>query len=156
VPTGSTAPPESPAPADAPPSGNFWERMPSSIGLVRWAAVLGMADPDSSSYTRPEIDQMRMLSSWNFGNAAVTDETNRIGENARKLQGLSYPSQLPVLMLLAHETLDHRPEWVDLHERQLANVTRHELVVLDGAHYLHWTQSKEMAKRIDEFLGRTP
>lgn len=156
VPTGTTAPPESTTPADAPPSGNFWERIPSTIGLVRWAAALGMTDPDSSSYTRAEIDQMRMLSSWNFGNAAVTDETNRIGENARKLQGLSYPSQLPVLMLLAQETLDHRPEWVDLHERQLANVTRHELVVLGGPHYLHWTQSKEMAKRIDEFLGRTP
>jgi pimeloyl-ACP methyl ester carboxylesterase len=153
VPTATTAPPGSPAPADAPPSGNFWERMPSTIGLVRWAAALGLADPDSGSYSRAEIDQMRMLSSWNFGNAAVTDETNRIGENATKLQGLSYPSQIPVLMLLAQDTLDHRGEWVDLHERQLANVTRHELVMLDGPHYLHWTQAKRMAEEINGFLA---
>jgi pimeloyl-ACP methyl ester carboxylesterase len=156
VPTVTTAPPGSPAPPDAPPSGNFWERLPSTIGLVRWAAALGLADPDSSSYTRAEIDQMRMLSSWNFGNAAVTDETNRIGENATKLQGLSYPTQLPVLMLLAQDSQDQRAEWVDLHERQLANVTRHELVMLDGPHYLHWTKAKEMAEAIDGFLGSAP
>jgi pimeloyl-ACP methyl ester carboxylesterase len=153
VPTAPAPPPGSPAPADAPPSGNFWERLPATLGLVRWAAALGLTDPDSSSYTQAEIDQMRMLTNWNFGNAAVTDETGRVGENAVKLQGLSYPSHIPVLMFLAKESLDSRAEWVDLHERQLSNVTRHELVVLDGPHYLHWTQAKTMAAKIGEFLG---
>ncbi|MDR6414917.1 alpha/beta hydrolase [Pseudarthrobacter sulfonivorans] len=158
-PSVSTAPAPQPgatAPAEAPPSGNFWERMPSTTGLVRWAAALGMTDPDSRSYTPAEIDHMRMLTSWNFGNAAVADETNRVGENAAKLHGLSYPSRLPVLMLLSKQTMDHRPEWFGLHERQLLNVTRHELVVLDGHHYLHWTKAKEMAKEINEFLEPAP
>jgi pimeloyl-ACP methyl ester carboxylesterase len=153
VPTAPAPPPGSAAPAEAPPSGNFWERLPSILGLVRWAAELGLTDPDSSGYTPSEVDQMRMLTSWNFGNAAVTDETNRVGENAAKLQGLSYPSHIPVLMLLAKESLDSRAEWVDLHERQLSKVTRHEIVVLDGPHYLHWTQAKAMAEKIGEFLG---
>jgi pimeloyl-ACP methyl ester carboxylesterase len=153
VPTATTAQPGAPAPADAPPSGNFWERLPSTLGLVRWAAALELTDPDGSGYTASEIDQIRMLTSWNFGNAAVTDETNRVGENAAKLQGLSYPAGLPVLMFLAKESQDSRPEWVDLHERQLSHVTRHELVVLDGPHYLHWTQAKAMAEKIGEFLG---
>lgn len=153
VPTVTTASPGGPAPADAPPSGNFWARLPSTLGLVRWAAALGLTDPESSGYRPSEIDQMRMLTSWNFGNAAVTDETERVGENAAKLQGLSYPAGMPVLMLLSKESLDSRPEWVDLHERQLSNVTRHEIVVLDGPHYLHWTQAKAMAEKIGEFLG---
>jgi pimeloyl-ACP methyl ester carboxylesterase len=153
VPTATTAQPGAPAPADAPPSGNFWERLPSTLGLVRWAAALGLTDPDGSGYTPSEIDQMRMLTSWNFGNAAVTDETARVGENAVKLQGLSYPAGMPVLMLLSRDTLNRRPEWVDLHERQLSHVTRHELVVLDGPHYLHWTQAKAMADKIGEFLA---
>jgi pimeloyl-ACP methyl ester carboxylesterase len=156
VPTATTAPSDTPAPAELPPSGNFWERMPSTIGLVRWAAALGLTDPDSDGYTRTEIDQMRMLQSWNFGNQALTDETNRIGENSLKIQALRYPGQLPVLQFLARETIQRRPEWQDLHEHQLHNVTRHELVVLEGPHYLHWTQSKEMAEKIDAFLGRTP
>jgi hypothetical protein len=114
---------------------------------------VGLADPDSSSYTPAEIEQMRMLASWNFGNAAVTDETNRIGENAAKLHGLSYPRELPVLQFLAQDGIDQRPEWLSLHERQLQDVARHELVVLDGPHYLHWTKAKELADGIDKFLG---
>lgn len=153
VPTAPAPPPGSAAPADAPPSGNFLERMASTTGLVRWAAAVGLADPDSSSYTPAEIEQIRMLASWNFGNAAVTDETNRIGENAAKLHGLSYPSELPVLHFLAQDTMDQRADWLSLHERQLENVTRHELVVLDGPHYLHWTKAKELADGIDKFLG---
>lgn len=150
----AAAPPAGPAaPADAPASGNFWERLPSTIGLVRWAAALGLADPDSSSYTPSEIAQTRMLTSWNFGNAAVTDETNRVGENAAKLHGLKYPSELPVLQFLAQDTMDSRPDWLSLHERQLDNVARHKLVILDGPHYLHWTKAPEMAKEIDAFLG---
>ncbi|WP_104063748.1 alpha/beta fold hydrolase [Arthrobacter sp. 4R501] len=156
VPTGTTAPTERPAPAELPPSGNFWERIPSTIGLVRWAAALGLTDPAGDGYIAAERDQMRMLQSWNFGNQALTDETNRIGENALKLQALRYPDQLPVLEFLARETIQQQPEWQAVHERQLLNVTRRELVILDGPHYLHWTHSKEMAKRIDEFLGRTP
>ncbi|QHK20193.1 alpha/beta fold hydrolase [Pseudarthrobacter psychrotolerans] len=156
VPTATTAPAEGPAPAEMPPSGNFWERMPSTIGLVRWAAALGLTDPDGDADTTAEIDQMRMLQSWNFGNQALTDETNRVGENSLKIQALRYPDQLPVLQFLARETIQRRPEWQGIHERQLLNVTRHELVVLDGQHYLHWSQSKEMAEKIDAFLGGTP
>lgn len=153
VSTATTPPPGSPAPADAPPSAISLERLASSTGLVRWAAALGLADPASSSYTAAEIDQMRMLASWNFGNAAVADETNRIGENAAKLQGLSYPSGLPVLQFLAQDTIDQRADWLGLHARQLQNVTRHELVVMDGPHYLHWTKAREMADGMNRFLG---
>ena len=39
------------------------------------------------------------------------------------------------------------------HGRQLANVKRHELVVLGGARYLHWTQSNAKAQKIGEFLS---
>ena len=44
------------------------------------------------------------------------------------------------------------PNWVRLHEDQLRNVQHHEVVVLDGGHYLHWTQSKAMADKITAFL----
>ena len=152
VPAARTSTAEAPAPADMPVSGNFWERIPSTTGLVRWAGALGLADPASDSYTTAERDEMRKLLSWNFGNAALTDETNRIGENARKLQDLSYPDSLPVLEFLSQETMNQQPEWLPAHERQLLNVKRHELVILNGPHYLHWTQSKAMAEKINDFL----
>jgi hypothetical protein len=98
---------------------------------------------------------MRQMTSWNFGNQAVTDETLRVGENATKLQDVRYPDNLPVLDFLSRDTMQEQPDWYAAHERQLANVTHHELVVLEGDHYLHWTQSKAMAKTITEFLGRS-
>ena len=58
-----------------------------------------------------------------------------------------------MLEFLSQETMNQQPEWLPAHERQLLNVKRHELVILDGPHYLHWAQSKAMAEKINEFLN---
>ncbi len=71
----------------------------------------------------------------------------------RALRGITYPDSLPVLDFLTTESVDTIPGWVQQHEDQLRNVRRHEIVVLEGPHYLHWTQSKAMARKITEFLG---
>jgi hypothetical protein len=44
------------------------------------------------------------------------------------------------------------PNWLASHQDQLSNVRHHEVVVLNGGHYLHWTQSKAMADKIITFL----
>ena len=96
---------------------------------------------------------MRMLASWNFGNAAVTDETNRIGENAAKLHGLSYPDQRSG----AEVPVPRKPwtsgpnGWASMN----ANCSMSRAMSWwssTGPHYLHWTQAKEMATKIAEFL----
>lgn len=98
---------------------------------------------------------MRQIASWNYGNQAVTDETHRLAENAAKLRDIRYPDSLPVLNFLSQDTMNQQPGWYEAHERQLSNVSRHELVVLTGGHYLQATHSKAMAAKIREFLGRT-
>lgn len=141
-------------PSDAsemPRADNFWVKLAVNTGLVRWLGLGG--EPGGNDYTQSERQQIRAMGNWNYGNQAVTDETLRIGENARKLQGMSYPDALPVLDFLAQETMDQRADWIDVHDR-LANAEHHEVVVLDGQHYLHWTQSKAMADKIKEFLGK--
>ena len=55
-------------------------------------------------------------------------------------------------MLLAQDTVDESPDWLASHEEQLQGVDDHELEVLDGPHYLHWTRSPEIATRITAFL----
>ena len=140
---------------EMPAADNFWERIPSTTGMVRWATALGYGEPGGDAFTTSEREQMRQMASWNYGNQAVTDETLRMGENAGKLQNLHYPSNLPVLEFLSKETMDQQADWLGAHERQLANVKRNELVVLEGGHYLHWTQSKAIAQKITEFLGHS-
>ncbi len=124
-------------------------------GLVRAAFTLspGLAEPKGSAYTADERARIRAMSIWNFGNAAVSDETNRMGSNAAALRGVTYPDRLPVLDFLASESVATDPNWAQQHEDQLRNVQHHEIVVLDGGHYLHWTQSKAMAEKITAFLG---
>jgi len=125
-----------------------------AAGVVRAAATLvpGLAEPVGSAYTADERAQIRAMTIWNFGNAAVADETSRTGSNAEALQGVTYPDDLPVLDILSTESVATLPRWVQSHEDQLRNVRRHEVVVLDGGHYLHWTQSEAMADKITAFL----
>jgi pimeloyl-ACP methyl ester carboxylesterase len=123
-------------------------------GLVRAAITLspGLAEPVGDAYTPDERAHIRAMSIWNFGNAAVSDEINRTGSNASALHGVRYPDGLPVLDFLSRDSVATDPNWVRLHEDQLGNVRHHEIVVLDGDHYLHWTQSKAMADKITAFL----
>ena len=124
-------------------------------GLVRAAFTLSpsLAEPKGDAYTPGERAHIRAMSIWNFGNAAVSDETNRMGSNAGALHGVRYPEGLPILDFLATASVATIPDWVRMHEEQLSNVRHHEIVVLDGDHYLHWTQSEAMADKISAFLG---
>jgi pimeloyl-ACP methyl ester carboxylesterase len=125
-----------------------------TIGVVRAAITLapGLAEPNGSAYTADQRARIRAMTIWNFGNAAVADETDRMGSNAEALQGVTYPDRLPVLALLSTDSVAMTPDWLATHEDQLSNVRHHEVVVLNGGHYLHWTQSKAMADKITTFL----
>ena len=144
-------------PAAAKPVGGTmnWVRLLATTGLVRAgiAIVPSLAEPTSDAYTADELARIRRMTSWNFFNPALVDETTRIGSNAAALRGVTYPDALPVLEFLSTESVNTIPGWVKTHEDQLGNVRRHEIVVLDGPHYLHWSQSKAMARKITDFLG---
>jgi hypothetical protein len=79
------------------------------------------------------------MTSWNYENQAVFDETNRMAEKAGKVQGLTYPDDLPVLTVLAGDKAT--PPDRGLHASRLRNVRHHEIVVLGGGHHLHWTHA---------------
>jgi pimeloyl-ACP methyl ester carboxylesterase len=135
-----------------------WERLPASTGLLRWLQALapdlvpGLALPEHTAHTDQEREQIHRMTIWNFGNQAVTDEWRRVGNNARRLEDVGFPEELPVLAFVAQETIEHNPRWLPLHEEQLHPVRDHQIVVLEGPHYLHWTRSPEMASAITAFL----
>ena len=135
-------------------AGPNWQRMLGVTGLVRVANTLlpALAEPAGDAFTPSEREDIRLMTSWNFGNDALANETALMGHNAQQLQGISYADDLPVLTFLASDSLASIPGWRESHETQLKNVTQHELVELEGGHYLHWTQSEVMAETITEFL----
>ncbi|GAA3406259.1 hypothetical protein GCM10018951_36390 [Pseudarthrobacter polychromogenes] len=109
-------------------------------------------DPTSSDFTTSELEHMRLMTIWNFGNAAVADESARVASNAAALHGLTYPENMPVLHFLASDSVATIPDWLESHKNQLTGVNRHEIVELQGLHNLQWTQSTAMAKKITQFL----
>jgi pimeloyl-ACP methyl ester carboxylesterase len=139
------------------PGIGVWERFLSATGWVRWMTALNPAITAPAApagvYSEHAIEQIRLMTIWNYANPAVIDENNRSAENFDAVAGLSYPAELPVLAFLSQQLIDANTQWRPAHEQQLESVDHSELVVFNGGHYLHWTHSKEMAESIEQFLG---
>ncbi|CAH0132605.1 Lipase 1 [Arthrobacter sp. Bi83] len=152
----ATIPKAESGPVELPLQDASWERIPSVTGLVRIVGSVapGLVNPDGDAYTADELERMRLMQSWNFGNQAVVDETARIGNNAAALRGVKYPDGLPVLAFISDEKTPETQTKQRAAEKLLNNVRGHEIVTLDGGHYLHWTQSKRMAELITTFLAK--
>jgi hypothetical protein len=55
--------------------------------------------------------------------------------------------------MLSSESVDGMPTWLPTHEAELEGVAAHQLEVLEGTHYLHWTQSPQMGRIIAAFVA---
>ena len=131
-----------------------WGKVLAITGLVRAVVAVapGVVEPDGHAYSGEELKRMRTLMVWNFGNSAVADESARIANNAAALRGVTYADDLPVLAFVADEKNDRTADKISAAQTLLENVKRHQVVALEGGHYLHWTQSKRMAEEIRSFL----
>ncbi|MEV7456199.1 alpha/beta fold hydrolase [Pseudarthrobacter oxydans] len=137
-----------------PEPGFSVERALAVTGIVRAVTFVapGLLDPDSDAYTEDELHRMRLMMSWNLGNPAVADETARIANNAAALRDVTYPDDLPVLAFIADESDDSTATKLSSAENLLDNVSRHQILVIRGSHYLHWTESKRISAEVREFL----
>jgi len=144
-------------PAPDPEPDLNWQKALAFTGIVRAvsAANPDFVDPASDAYTDDELQRMRLMTSWNYGSPAVADETARIANNAAALRGVTYPDHLPVLAFIADDGSGSAEAKTAATQDLLKNVTRHEIVTLEGHHYLHWTQSRRMAEGIRTFLTST-
>jgi pimeloyl-ACP methyl ester carboxylesterase len=132
--------------------GSPVNRLVSASGLLRVVSTVApsLIEPDGNAYTAKEREQMRLMTNWNWANAAVLDEANNGAKNFAAVRHMNYPPDLPVLSFIKKEGSQAR--WKELHQAQLDNRERGELIELDGGHYLHWTHSKALADHISEFL----
>lgn len=142
-------------PVELPLQGPDWLRALAVTGVARAVVAVapGFVEPDGNAFTADERERMRLMTSWNLGNQAVTDETARIGNNAAALRGVRYPDGLPVLVFVSGAGGPEEPAKVASLEELLKNVQRHRIVPLGGGHYLHWTHAKPMAEAIRDFLA---
>lgn len=130
-------------------------KLVSASGLLRVVSAIApyLVDPGGGDYTAQELQQMRLMTNWNWANPAVLDEAKHGAQNFAAVEDMSYPTDLPVLSFIKRE--GSQPRWKELHEAQMANRAHGEVIELDGGHYLHWTQSEALAEHIREFLTST-
>jgi len=127
----------------------------NTLGLLRVASTLDpdLIQPPGTAYTVDERHRIAAMTNWNYGNVSISDEWSQIGANSTKANLEPLPANLPVLEILSSDSVSTMPNWFPDHQAELAGVTTHRLEVLEGAHYLHWTQSPEMARIISEFIA---
>ena len=130
------------------------EGIQAGVGLFRWVTAISpdLVQPPGKAYTVDERRRTAAMTTWNYGNPSVSDEWSRIGANSTKANANPFAADLPVLEILSSESVKNMPDWLPNHEAELKGVITHQLEVLDGAHYLQWTQSPALARIITKFI----
>lgn len=122
-----------------------------TLGLLRVLSAIGEDTYAGLPYDEDTKEQMRFLTTKNSTAPTLLDEMDRTPENFASVSGQTFPSTLPVLLFVVQDDSDV-DGWLELHEDQAASVDHGEVVPLDGEHYLHHTQSPQIARDTDELL----
>ncbi|WAA66548.1 alpha/beta fold hydrolase [Microbacterium oxydans] len=123
----------------------------STLGLTRVLSGIAGDPYEGLPYDDETKEQMQVLSARNAAAPTLLDEMDNAPANFAAVSGLTFPADLPVLLFVADEDAEV-PGWLELHEVQAASVDRGEVVRIDGGHYLHHTQSPELAAQTRAFL----
>jgi len=131
------------------------EGLQAASGLFRIVTTIApdLIQPPGSAYTADERASIAAMTNWNYGNASISDEWSHIGANSTKAAAQPFASDLPVLEILSSESVEFTPSWLPAHQAELDGVATHQLEVLEGAHYLQWTQAPALAQLITDFVS---
>ena len=128
------------------------------LGIVRIALLL---NPDLAGRTSPtfsDIDNRKiiMMTNWNIDNYTIRNEFSLRSSNCKQLLNLTIPAEIPTSLILASSMIRDIPmyipgmDWEKAHSALIENNKNGNIVILEGDHYVHWTNSKEIASIIRE------
>ena len=131
------------------------EGVAGALGLYRVVTTIvpDLIQPPGTAYTAEERRRTAAMSNWTYGNPSVSDEWSQLQANSTKAAAQPFAADLPVLEMLSTESVDGMSTWLPNHEAELEGVATHQLEVLEGGHYLHWTQSPQMGRLITDFVS---
>ena len=120
-------------------------------GLLRLIMKVS-ADPYAGlAFDAQTVEQMKMISNKNMYNATTLNEMEHISSNFKGAQGLTFPNDLPLLLFVQANNADVEG-WIPLHEEQVKDSVHGKMISMEGSHYLHHTQFKEIAENFREFM----
>ncbi|WP_271714544.1 alpha/beta fold hydrolase [Anaeromicropila herbilytica] len=135
-------------------------------GLNRLSNISGMpllkVMKASGSYSNEDIKIVTALCNRKQVTRAFFNESKAMRKNFKSLYDMKYPADKPILFFLSNTSCKelkielnkrgHNATWEGLHEEVISNPDIQKIKYLDGAHYLHRTQSDKMADMTKEFL----
>jgi len=103
-------------------------------------------------YSKEDITTYADLWADGFSSENALNELKTFNINFKKLIGVKFPLNIPVLFILARHSMKQISNWYEWHEELLGN-NKGRIVVLEGRHYLHLMHPKETANEIELFLN---
>ncbi|MFT8322282.1 MAG: alpha/beta hydrolase [Bacillus sp. (in: firmicutes)] len=144
----------------------FNEPAPTLPEYMRYAAPIGISRlgsylipknilpiADKGTYSDENLKLTKIIAARNGYNKNMVEEVNEIKNNIKKTNGMSFPSNMPVMIFTTKEdkvTADGKSN-VTFYETQLRNDSS-KIISLEGHHYLHWTRYKEMSNYVNAFI----
>ncbi len=143
-----------------PDQGGAADNQGGTIKLLSQSGIYRLlADAESTFLNGPKLsnedaEQFKYISLKNIGNNATMNEGEEMQKNFDKVANIAYPAQLPVLYFLASESIEPDDKWVPLHEAMIKESQKSEIMILEGSHYLHHTQSEKIVQTMTHFLEK--
>lgn len=109
--------------------------------------------PDITGYTYSQSDQEEYYKAYaRSSNQTIQNEIQNMGQGLESIKGEKFPSELPVLTMVSSDNAAAMPAWKTAHQAQLDLETgNHELYVVDGSHYIWYTNLAGVVEHILEW-----
>lgn len=120
-------------------------------GLMRLMTKLGPDPYASLAFDDHTKEQMRLITNQNALSSTILNEMEHIASNFEGAEHLTFPTNLPVLLFVQADNPDFAT-WIPLHEGQVKDSDHGKVIPLEGEHYLHHTQFKEIAENFKGFM----
>lgn len=142
---------------------DFWCKVKSFFGVYRiidWLNPSYMEDMffkgiDKTIYNEDLLNLMHKDFVWNYNASTNVNEENMMYKNASELFDVKYPENLPVLSILCSKNTNNEDlNWVQLHEEVFSNSAIQKIKILEGRHYIHYTQIDAISNLTQEFLKK--
>lgn len=128
-------------------------------GLARLLVLLmpdGFLPVDTTHiYSDKNLKTTKALSAWKAYNRNVVAEGNEIDRNIAKTATMKFANDLPVLIFAKEGTTPREDGKTtrSFYETALAGLDNSQIVMLEGHHYLHWTNYEVMSRDVNQFLA---
>ena len=85
-------------------------------------------------------------------NSTMITEYAMFNDNCTSISDLSFPESVPVLYILASDSVDSTPEWLSWHTALASNSTESSVCVVNSNHYVHLSAESEVFTKIEAWI----